>query len=53
MKEEIKELLKQRREITDSIERLEGTSYSKTREALLENILSLDEVLKTFAKKTV
>ena len=51
MKEEtIKELLRQREELSDKIERLKGTSYSGTRDALIGNIRSLDEVLKEFAR---
>ena len=51
MKKEIKEeLVKQREELSDKIERLKGTRYSATRDALLGDIRSLDEVLKEFAK---
>lgn len=49
-KEIIEELVKQREELSDKIERLKGTSYSATRDTLLGDIRSLDEVLKEFAK---
>ena len=51
MNEEIiKELLRQREELSEKIERLKGTSYTATRNALLSNVCSLDEVLKEYAK---
>ena len=45
----IKELLRQREALSDEIEGLKGTLYSATRDALLGNIRSLDEVLKCFS----
>ena len=42
----IEELLKQRQGITDKIMMLQGKSWSATRDALLENLRSLDEVIK-------
>ena len=49
-KEIIEQLVKQREELSDKIERLKGTKYTATRDALLGDIRSLDEVLKEFAK---
>lgn len=52
MKEEIKELLRQREELSNKLERTKGTSFTKTRDAILVDIHSLDEVLKEFARIT-
>ena len=47
----LEELLKQRQELTDKIIELRGSAYPQTRETLLGNVKSLDEVLKEIVKK--
>lgn len=53
MKEEtVKELLRQRSELSDKLERLKGSRFNMTRDVILKDIKSLDEVLKAYANPT-
>ena len=51
MNEQIEKLIKQREDLSDKIMELHGTSYTQTRNAILENIKSLDEVLKEHLRR--
>ena len=50
MEEAIKKLLQQREDISREIRNLAGTKSTYTRETLLQDLRSLDSVLKEWAK---